>query len=83
MNDAFGREGSSWSYRAFALSSQAGRRGVYQLGEGEGLFGQLLPDGKGGGSRTAVHAQFVEDMHQVAIHSAFANHQRVGDFLIA
>ena len=48
-----------------------------------GLFGQLVPDGKGGSGRTAVHTQLVEDMHQVTIHGTFANDQRVSDFLVA
>src|SRR5215469_11174654 len=50
--------------------------------EMEWLFGELVPYRKGSSCRTAVHAQLVEDMHQVAIDGAFANHQRVSDFLI-
>jgi hypothetical protein len=53
------------------------------MGEGEGLFGQLLPDGKGGSGRTTIHAQLIEDMHQVTIDGAFANHQLLSDVLIA
>ena len=53
------------------------------MGEWEELFGQLMPDGKGGSGRTAVHFEVIEDMHQVAIHGSFTNHERVSDFLIA
>ena len=53
------------------------------MSEREELLGQFLPDGKGGGGGTAVHAQLVEDMDQVAVHGAFADHQRVSDVLIA
>ncbi len=49
----------------------------------EWLFSELVPDGKGCGGRTAIDAQLVEDMHQMAVDGAFADHQPTSDLLIA